>query len=148
MKRYLLPLLILFLSACQKDDPAPNSSNPTAPVSPPPTSQSLLVGTWNVQTQRTQTTYTNKQFPDTDQTLLLTNTLVTYSADGKMTGTSNGVQTISGTYALDGTKLTVTVPGVQTPLAEVTELTASRLVIVSTEKKGPMRSVTTTTATR
>jgi hypothetical protein len=101
-----------------------------------------------VQTQRTQTTYTNKQFPDTDQTLLLTNTLVTYSADGKMTGTSNGVQTISGTYALDGTKLTVTVPGVQTPLAEVTELTASRLVIVSTEKKGPMRSVTTTTATR
>ncbi|HEX8328319.1 MAG TPA: hypothetical protein VF629_12310 [Hymenobacter sp.] len=140
MKRCLLPALLLFLIACKKNeappDPAANYGRP-------------IVGTWALQTVRVHATYLGSARPDTDVVSAYpAGSDLTYDAGGNVTRASNGAQVVIATYTLRGTTLTTTYPGYPAAADHVSELTAQKLVVISTSENGGIRSVVTKTATR
>ncbi|SFQ79434.1 lipocalin family protein [Hymenobacter arizonensis] len=147
--KHVLPLLFcLSLAACgspEGQDPAPIT--PPAPLTP----QARLLGTWNWQTTREQRTYLSGNNPNTDITVTHQNTSVTYLADGTCTWTMivNGQPLSNSTaYTFDGKILQIIHAAPNPPPAEVIELTANKLVTVSTETKVGGVRIETITATR
>ncbi|MBF9143246.1 hypothetical protein [Hymenobacter properus] len=138
MKRYLFPLVLLSLTACGKKD------------NPPPADPASIVGTWHLQTRRQQQlALPGAAVPSSDRTLAYAT--VTYGTDGTYTGQVEGVAfSPGGTYVLNGTALTTAFPVVGPMTAQVTELSATRLVVEQTDLNynNTVRIITTTTATR
>ncbi|MDO7846823.1 hypothetical protein Q5H92_10680 [Hymenobacter sp. M29] len=140
MNRSLLLLVLLELTACGKKDDAAPAANAS------------IVGTWNLQSRREQQVVLNGAAgTNADNTVPYANATVTYAADGTYSGLVNGVAFSPGaTYALNGTTLTTTFPVIGPVSAQVTELSATRLVLVQTDQNynNTLRIITTTTATR
>lgn len=138
----MLPLLLatLSLAGCSK-------STDTGPITKTPTTQELLVGNWTWAAERIVTTPKNGGAATTfDKSVTPGSVTINYTADGRVTTTSNG-STTSGSYTLAGTTLTITQSG-RTSVNTITELTSTRQVTVSSAEDTANRYTVTDTFTR